>query len=38
MYINSHNVSESYVIAYMWWDLAQANGAERAAKNKTYTE
>ena len=34
MYANGEGVPEDYVEAYMWWDLAVAQGEEGAKKNK----
>ena len=34
MYLNGQGVPEDKVFAYMWWDLAAANGIENASKNK----
>jgi len=33
MYANGEGVPEDYVEAYMWWDLAVAQGEEGAKKN-----
>ena len=34
MYANGSGVPEDKVLAYMWWNLAAANGIENASKNK----
>ena len=34
MYRNGEGVPEDKVLAYMWWNLAAANGNENASKNK----
>ena len=34
MYVIGKGVPEDKVLAYMWWNLAAANGDEDASKNK----
>lgn len=34
MYGNGEGVPENYTMAYMWWNLAAAQGHDEAKKNK----
>jgi hypothetical protein len=38
MYANGEGVPEDYVLAYMWWNLAVAQGYEDAQGNKDRLE
>jgi TPR repeat protein len=38
MYANGEGVPEDYVLAYMWWNLAAAQGYEDAQGNKDRLE
>ena len=38
MYANGDGVPQDYVLAYMWWNLAAAQGLENAQKNKDLVE
>jgi TPR repeat protein len=38
MYVNGEGVPEDMVLAYMWWNLAAAQGIESAQGNKDTLE
>ena len=38
MYANGDGVLKDYVMAHMWFNIASANGNERAGKNRAILE